>query len=182
MKKFTLIIVASMLGCCVSIWAAQGPGNGPGPKPGGGPGTKPNHVLTAEATTALLTALTGPYGEYAAHAKYHAILAQFGEATQPFARIVEAEQRHIDALKNQCVKYGVPVPEDPYVDAEWSFDTLLDAAEEAVLGEIENAATYELSMAVVEDYSSLVKVFETLQKASEQNHLPAFLKLVSKLD
>ena len=51
------------------------------------------------ATQALITALAGPVGEYAARAEYAAVLAEFGAGVQPFANLLEAENRHIAALQ-----------------------------------------------------------------------------------
>ena len=73
-------------------------------------------TLDPIAKQALITALAGPEGEYAARAEYTAILAKFGTGVQPYVNILEAEKKHIAALQQQCKKYGVPVPADPYLE------------------------------------------------------------------
>ena len=87
------------------------------------------------ARQALITALNGPEGEYAARAEYTAILAKFGTGVQPYANILEAEKKHVAALEQQCVKYGVPIPADPYLGKVTAPGTLLEAAEIGVVAE-----------------------------------------------
>jgi hypothetical protein len=137
----------------------------------GGGGTT---TLNAAATTALLTALAGPDGEYAARATYAAILAKFGAGVQPYANIYQAEVKHIAALQQQCVKYGVPIPPDTYLGNVTAPETLLEAAQEGVTAETLNVAMYDQALITVQNYPSLVQVFSNLRAASLYNHLPAF--------
>jgi hypothetical protein len=131
-------------------------------------------VLGPVARQALLTALAGPQGEYAARAEYAAILAKFGPGIQPYANILEAEKKHIAALQQQCEKYGVPVPADPYLGNVTAPATLMEAAETGVLAETLNVAMYDDLLTKVKQYPSLVQVFTNLRAASLNNHLPAF--------
>jgi hypothetical protein len=131
-------------------------------------------TLDPIAKTALITALVGPEGEYAARAEYTAILAKFGTGVQPYAKILEAERKHIAALQQQCQKYGVPVPADPYLGKVTAPDTLLEAAEIGVIAETLNVAMYSDLLAKVKNYPSLLQVFTNLSAASLNNHLPAF--------
>ena len=137
----------------------------------GGGGTT---ALDPVAKQALLTALAGPEGEYAARAEYTAILAKFGAGVQPYANILEAEKKHVAALQQQCQKFGVPIPADPYMGNVTAPATLLEAAEIGVMAEILNVAMYDDLLTKVGNYSSLLQVFTNLRAASLNNHLPAF--------
>lgn len=130
-------------------------------------------ILDSVAKQALLTALAGPEGEYAARATYAAILAKFGEV-QPYANIYQAEVKHIAALQQQCVKYGVPIPADTYLGNVTTPATLLEAAATGVAAEILNVALYDDALSKVQKYPSLVQVFTNLRAASLNNHLPGF--------
>ena len=131
-------------------------------------------TLDPVAKAALLTALAGPAGEYAARAEYTAILAEFGAGVQPYANILEAEEQHVAALEQQCQKFGVPIPDDAYLGNVTPPATLLEAAAIGVLAETQNVATYDNLLAQVQNYPSLVQVFTNLRAASLNNHLPAF--------
>lgn len=158
---FSTLIVCAALGPVASTTYAQR---------GGGT------VVTLDpvAREALITALAGPLGEYAAAAEYTAIGAAFGTNVQPYARILLAEKQHITALQQQCVKYGVPVPADPYAGTITAPATLLEAAQTGVVAEVANVAMYDDLLTKVRNYPSLVQVFTNLRAASLNNHLPAF--------
>jgi hypothetical protein len=138
----------------------------------GGGGTT---TLDPIAKQALITALTAPEGEYAARAEYAAILAVPAWAgAQPFANILLAEENHVNALKQQCVRYGVPIPADTYFGNVAAPATLLEAAETGVVAETLNVAMYDDLLSKVQKYPSLVQVFTNLRAASLNNHLSAF--------
>jgi len=167
MKRNILVVLTTMIlgvGLCLLTLSAQA-------QRGGGTAT-----LEPVAKQALLTALAGPEGEYAARATYAAILAKFGTEVQPYANIYQAEVKHIAALQQQCVKYGVPIPADAYLGNVTAPATLLEAAVTGVTAEILNVALYDaaLSKNEVLTYPSLVQVFTNLRAASLNNHLPAF--------
>ncbi len=149
--------------------------------PAQGPrGARPNAVvLDPTARAALLTALAGPEGEYAAHAEYTAILAKFGSTVLPYANILKSEKQHIAALQQQCVKFGVPVPADTYLGKVTAPATLLEAAQVGVFAENLNVAMYDTLLTQVAKYPSLVQVLTNLRAASLNNHLPAFEKAVA---
>ncbi len=130
-------------------------------------------ALPAEIKNALVEALAGPDGEYAAHAEYSAIIDKFGEV-QPYVNIRMAESRHIAALKRQMQKYGIQIPENKFEGVLEAPETLLDAAKEGVAAEQLNIAMYERLLGAVQDYPDLVRVFTNLQRASRDAHLPAF--------
>ncbi len=159
MKKLTLVSTALALTIIASTAIAQ-------------KSAPRARTANATVTAALTTALTGPGGEYAAYSTYQAVIAKLGPV-QPFARIVEAEQRHIAALVTQLQKYGITVPANPWTNIE-APDTLAEAALIGTGLEAANAAMYDQLLTAVAAYPDLVKVFTNLQSASEDNHLPAF--------
>jgi rubrerythrin len=111
--------------------------------------------------------------EYKARATYRAILERFG-LVRPFVNIVESEERHIRALLPLFARYGVPVPEDDWPARVDVPESLTQACQEGVQAEIENGAMYERLLAMTADYPDVQQVFRNLQRASQENHLPAF--------
>jgi len=131
-------------------------------------------TLSGEAKEAILEALTGPEGEYAAYAMYTAVIEKFGEV-EPCVSIREAEARHIEALKRLLDKYGVAYPEEnPYLGKVPTPERLEDAARAWAEGEVKNVAMYDQLLAAVADHPDAVRVFEHLRRASQERHLPAF--------
>jgi hypothetical protein len=129
-------------------------------------------TLSEVAKAALLTALAGPDGEYAARAEYEAILDRFGAGVLPYANIIQAEQRHIAALERQCLNFGVPVPEDAFLGKINPPESLADAATAGILAEEANVKMYDELLKAVQGYPSLVQVFTHLRAAS-LNHRAA---------
>jgi hypothetical protein len=132
-----------------------------------------NPTLSDAAKNALITALSGPDGEYAARAEYETILLKFGSALLPYAHIIQAEENHIAALQQQCNFFGVPVPEDDYKGNIEAPADKHGAAQSGILAEEANVKMYELLLKDVQNYPSLVRVFTRLQSASLNCHLPA---------
>jgi hypothetical protein len=131
-------------------------------------------VLPDEVKEAVLEALMGPEGEYAAYATYAAILEKYGEVN-PFANIMESEARHIESLKRILDRYGVPYPsENLCIGMIEAPDSLAEAAQAGVDTEIANVALYEQQLEAVGEYPDILKVFLNLQSASQEKHLPAF--------
>jgi hypothetical protein len=77
--------------------------------------------------------------EYKARATYWKVIEKFGPV-RPFANIVEAEGRHVDALLLLFHQYGLPVPEDRWPMCVTVPDTLAEACREAVKAEEANVA------------------------------------------
>lgn len=117
--------------------------------------------------------------EYKARATYRRVLEKFG-AVRPFSNIVEAEQRHIDALLVLFEKHGLRVPEDNWPDRIETPGTLLAACQAGVTAEIDNAAMYDRLLAASSDYPDVQRVLRNLQRASQENHLPAFQRCVER--
>jgi len=110
--------------------------------------------------------------EYHARAMYAAVIEQFGEV-RPFSQIIRAEERHIAALVRLYERYNLEVLADPYTEVEYSFTSLDEAARQARDAEIANAALYDELLLDVTD-PEVIRVFENLQWASQERHLPAF--------
>ncbi len=161
MKSFTTFAVAFALLAAISA-TAQPNGRGRAAK-----------ALPPEAKQAVIEALAGPDGEYAAHALYSTILKERGNI-QPYAAIREAEARHIKALKRQLEKYGISIPEDKFAGKAVAPANLLEAAQQGVESEKKNVAMYDRYLAAVKDYPDLTRVFTNLRRASRDAHLPAF--------
>lgn len=117
-------------------------------------------------------ALMSPEGEYAAAASYRAVLDAFGPV-EPYASILDAELRHIDALVRQLEKAGVSVPANPYLGAIPAPASLADAAAAWATGEVENVAMYDDLLALTSD-AALQRVLGNLRSASLDSHLPLF--------
>lgn len=130
--------------------------------------------ISVQAKDALLEALTGPVGEYAAYATYDAVIQKY-VAIEPYVSIRNSEAQHIVALQRQLDKYGVTYPAtNPYLGKISLPDNLVAIAEQEVNTEVDNAAMYDKLLAAVRDYPDLTRVFENLRRASQVAHLNFF--------
>jgi hypothetical protein len=110
--------------------------------------------------------------EYGALNTYEAVLSQFGSVL-PFSRIARSEQQHVDALARLFEKYGLEVPANLGLVPAPTFASLTEACQTGVDAEIADAALYDALGASV-DNADILQVFDNLQAASLNNHLPAF--------
>jgi len=117
--------------------------------------------------------------EYKARATYRLVIKMFGEI-RPFINIVEAEGRHIEALLPLFANYGVAVPEDDWDSRIETPLSILDACRIGVEAEIENAEMYNRLLESTIDYPDVQDVLMQLQRASRENHLPAFQRCVER--
>jgi len=117
--------------------------------------------------------------EYKACAMYSLVIEKFGQI-RPFINIVEAEKRHIQELLPLFLKYEITVPPDDWKSRVDTPQTELQACQIAVEAEVENAEMYQRLLAVTTDYLDVQSVFEQLQRASQENHLPAFRRCVER--
>ena len=124
---------------------------------------------------ALLEALDD---EYRAVATYEQVIADFGP-TRPFTNIIESERRHIEALRALFERYDLEVPANPWRGAAPAYDSVPDACAAGAAGEIDNAAMYERLIDAT-DHVDIIEVFENLQRASQENHLPAFRRCAER--
>jgi hypothetical protein len=137
-------------------------------------------LLPIEVQEAALEALVGAEGEYAAYATYDAIINEYGNVN-PYANIMAAEAKHIDALKRILDQYEVAYPaENPYLGMIEVPESLSVAAQAGVDAEIANVALYAEQLDAVENYPDIVAVFLNLQAASLEQHLPAFQRAVAR--
>lgn len=117
-------------------------------------------------------ALMGPDGEYAAAASYAAVIDEFGDV-EPYVTIKAAEERHIDALIRQLDRYGVDVPDNPYLGNLEAPADLQSAASAWAVGEVANVELYDVLLEQTDD-ANLTRVFTNLRRASLESHLPTF--------
>jgi hypothetical protein len=131
--------------------------------------------LDPTETQGLLDALDD---EYKAWSTYGQVIRDFGEI-RPFVNIIQAEQRHIDALLGLCTRYGIQAPPNRWPGKVARYAALQDACTQAVQGEIENAALYDrvLRSTARQD---LLEVYRALQSASTDRHLPAFRRCAAR--
>lgn len=132
--------------------------------------------MTQKLEQALIEALDD---EYKACASYAHVINIFGEI-RPFINIIEAEKRHIQALLPLFKKYGFNIPEDSWDKRVETPNSILEACQAGVEDEIENAEMYNRLLAATKDYADVQQVFKNLQRASQENHLPAFQRCVER--
>jgi len=117
--------------------------------------------------------------EYKARAIYRRVINNFGEI-RPFINIVEAEGRHIEALLPLFNQYDIAVPEDDWDTRIQTPQSVLEACRAGVEAEIENAEMYDRLLDSTKDYPDVQQVLKQLQRASAENHLPAFQRCVER--
>jgi hypothetical protein len=110
--------------------------------------------------------------EYGALNLYNAVIAQFGSVV-PFSQIALSEQMHVNALVRQATKYGVTVPANPGLTTNPKFTNLETACQAGVAAETADAALYD-ELIPGTTHSDLMRVYQMLQSASLNSHLPAF--------
>lgn len=125
--------------------------------------------LKKEEIDGLLLALND---EYLATATYEQVNKNLGDP-RPFVNIVEAERRHADMLKELFTKYGITVPENPWPDSVPKFASVAEACTAGVEGEIANRDLYTRLFKSTKR-PDILETYRYLQRASEENHLPAF--------
>lgn len=132
-------------------------------------------TLNEQAQSALNAALDD---EYRAEAFYAAVIDKFGPA-RPFTNIINAEQRHSDAILTLMDAYGVSPPENTYLDDPEVVasvpDSIAEACRMGVQAELANRDLYDVELIPkATDYPDIVAVLQNLRDASQNRHLPAF--------
>jgi hypothetical protein len=117
--------------------------------------------------------------EYKARAMYRLVITRFGEI-RPFVNIVEAESRHIEALLPLFDTYNIPVPEDDWESRIEAPASVMEACQAGIQAEIDNAEMYERLLDSTRQYPDVQNVLMQLQRASRENHLPAFQRCVDR--
>lgn len=125
--------------------------------------------LKKEEVDGLLLALND---EYLATATYEQVNRDFNDP-RPFVNIVEAEKRHAEMLKALFSKYGLAIPENPWTGSVPKFESVAEACQAGVQGEIVNRDLYTRLFKSTER-KDIIDIYRYLQRASEENHLPAF--------
>ncbi len=125
--------------------------------------------LKKEEIDGLLLALND---EYMAWATYDRVNKDFNNP-RPFINIQRAEETHADRLKGLFRTYGIPVPENPWIGQTPKFNSVADACKAGVDAEIANRDLYSKLFKSTSREDILV-VYRALQRASDENHLPAF--------
>ena len=116
--------------------------------------------------------------EYKAEAIYQKILDKFGDV-KPFSNIINAEQKHSDALIVLFNKYDLEVPSNDWYDKVSEFDSVEEACIGGVDAEIANVALYDGLFSKV-DNEDVITVFTSLRDASQEKHLPAFQRCTER--
>lgn len=117
--------------------------------------------------------------EYKARATYRAVIQKFGDI-RPFINIVDAESRHINALLLLFDKYDIAIPEDDWASHIETPQSILEACRVGVEAEIGNGKMYDRLLKLTSDYPDVQHVLMQLQRASIENHLPAFQRCVER--
>ncbi|OIR02003.1 hypothetical protein GALL_158610 [mine drainage metagenome] len=115
--------------------------------------------------------------EYKARATYYAVIRAFGPVL-PFANIIQSEQRHINMLLGVLDQRGLAAIDDPYGPDLPAPASLEEAYRAGVDAEIENVALYDRLLAAAEGDETVRWVFRSLQRASQECHLPAFQRFL----
>lgn len=166
----SMVVLLTLVFPAVTL-AAGGPppGRGQGNGSGVAPALPPTgSALDAAEQAALVEALNEEYG---ALALYQSVIAQYGEV-QPFTSIARSEQTHVDALLTLFARYGLEAPAAPAFSLP-TFATLDAACAAGVEAEIADAALYD-QLSPLFDAPDVLQVFDNLQSASLNQHLPAF--------
>ncbi len=116
--------------------------------------------------------------EIKARDTYRGIIEAFGPV-RPFINIVEAEQRHMDALLSLYERHGIPLPAFPDPDDVELPGGIEEACGTGVAAELDNIALYDRLVAAT-DLPDVRSVLQRLQAASRDHHLPAFQHCVER--
>jgi hypothetical protein len=124
--------------------------------------------LRAAEVIALLDVLDR---EQRAQATYSQVLTDFGDV-MPFADIVDAVARQIDALTSAMHRYQVPVPANPWPGKVPRFDSVRAACAAAAESLQDDGALYTKAIAAT-DRADIRDLLRRIEEASQQRHLPA---------
>lgn len=131
--------------------------------------------LDARTIDALREALED---EYRARATYRKVIEAFGQV-RPFVNIVEAEDRHANALLALFARFGIEPPQDTWPERVTAPATLADACRAGIAAEIDNEAMYDRLLSQIRDHDVL-EVMKRLRSASQERHLPAFRRCLER--
>ncbi len=109
--------------------------------------------------------------EVHAWANYDQGIADHGDV-RPFTNIRQSEATHYGALAELFDAYDMPVPDNPWPGNVPTFDSVTDACAAAAGAELANTDLCDEIFDMTER-EDILTVYESLQRASEENHLPA---------
>lgn len=118
--------------------------------------------------------------EYRARAAYSAIIERFGPV-RPFVNIVVSEDQHAAALERLLHQAGAPIPTDRWSGAITPPASLREAYALGVQAEIDNHAMYDRLRGMTSE-PEVLRVFDNLASASQDNHLTAFQRHLDRAD
>jgi hypothetical protein len=116
--------------------------------------------------------------EYRAWATYDQVIRDLGPE-RPFTNIREAEARHIEALRTLFQRYELAMPENTWQGRVPRFASTREACEAGIEAEVANSALYDRLMRST-SRQDILAVFGNLQRASQENHLPAFRRWATR--
>lgn len=125
--------------------------------------------LNRQEIEGLLLALND---EYMAIAIYEQVNRDFSDP-RPFVNIIRAEITHADMLKGLFSKYGLAIPANAWPGSVPKYSSVAEACAEGVKAEIANRDLYSRLFKTTER-QDITTVYKALQRASDENHLPAF--------
>jgi hypothetical protein len=174
---------------CSGTGQGPGPGAGNGPGPGDGNGNGPGYG-PGPGDGLCGAACTGPVGpdpediatilglavqeEYKAQYLYESVLEDYPGA-MPFAAIVQAEMRHVEALQLLFMRRQMTPPASIWTPASFApYASLPLACAGGAQAEKDDAAFYTPYLGRTDLPQDVRNVFTNLQAASLENHLPAF--------
>lgn len=138
-----------------------------------GNGTGLLFVETAPLTKAEVEGLQAAIvEEYMAYNTYNEIINEYGQVV-PFSRIVNAEQKHAEALLRLADNYSVAIPENVGQTFDISYTNLVEACQVGVQVETMDAADLQKMISETEN-PNLIRVYTNLMNASLNKHLVAF--------
>lgn len=135
----------------------------------------PSQSLTESEIQAIQAAIDD---EYKARETYLRVIETFGWVN-PFANIQRAEANHIQALIAIFEQYNIPVPENKWVGLVPSYASIQEACAAGEQAEIDNVAIYDRLFPMVQN-PQIITVFQGLQRASQEKHLPAFARCADR--
>ncbi len=147
-----------------------GQGGGRGGRSGQGRGWGQGDSKTSLDATEVEALQMALADEYHALAVYQTVIDQFGPV-EPFVELARAEGQHIEALYTHFDKYGLVVPENTWLENIPPFESVQAACQAGAEAEQANVALYDHLLNVTDD-PGLVRVFQNLQRASLESHLP----------
>lgn len=125
--------------------------------------------LTEPEIEGLLLALND---EYLAWATYDRINKDFKDS-RPFTNIQKAEARHIERLKEIFETYQMAFPANKWIGKTERYKGVEEACKAGIEAEVAN---HELYTKIFDSTKreDILLVYKNLQRASKENHLPAF--------